>query len=296
MKIAFINRDRETSHKGGDLIQIAELTSELQKLGVEISYFNGDSLPAGNFLEPFDLVNVFHSNFQFSLFGVRAAVAQGKPYVLTPIFFTSVFGIEWEDVRWAVNNAAYLLPNSPREIATIETVLGMYLLTRSIRAIPNGTSARFHCRRPFEDRPIDILTMAQRGGKGDDMIEELAAAERFSYSSPKDIPHNRLQDCYAECKVFVHASSSEVMSLVIGEALCAGCRVLATAHNPGNSWYGPGLRIIDPGDKEGVRQAMKDALASKEWDYSPNEAARKLTWESAAAQYLQVYKQCLNLA
>ena len=79
------------------------------------------------------------------------------------------------------------------------------------------------------------------------------------------------------------------MSLTIGEALCAGCRVMATTGNRGNEWYGDGLYTFDP--KDLTADMIERAYNAKEWDYSPNAAARKLTWDSVALQLKGFYEQ-----
>jgi glycosyltransferase involved in cell wall biosynthesis len=107
------------------------------------------------------------------------------------------------------------------------------------------------------------------------------------------VPHKELPAIYAKHKVFVNASGSERMSLTIGEALCAGCRVLATTENRGNEHY-PGLVTFNPtGDLS--RAALKGLIRGAifmphdEWIWRPNDAARKLTWDSVAKQLEQVY-------
>ncbi len=93
--------------------------------------------------------------------------------------------------------------------------------------------------------------------------------------------------------MFVNASDSERMSLTIGEALCANCRVLATTGNWGNSWY-QGLVTFDPKDESKLEHLIRWALASPTWDYRPNAAARCLTWEWVAMKIEAVYKEVLG--
>ena len=101
---------------------------------------------------------------------------------------------------------------------------------------------------------------------------------------------------YKSHRVFVHAADLEVMSLVIGEALCANCRVLATNTNPGNVWY-PGLVTFTPhmpANKSALREKLASAYECPHWDYAPNEAARTLTWDYVAAQLKQLYEEILK--
>ncbi len=95
-------------------------------------------------------------------------------------------------------------------------------------------------------------------------------------------------------KVFVNASGSERMSLTIGEALCADCRVLATNQNWGNEWY-EGLVTFDPTDETKLEHLIRWALNSPTWDYRPNAAARCITWDWVAGKLEEVYREVLSV-
>jgi hypothetical protein len=161
-----------------------------------------------------------------------------------------------------------------------------------VRIIPNGTDPIFH--HEADQREKSVLTVSARGpsDKGVPMVAGICKRLGVLYFNASDLVHSSLSTCYPHFKVFVNASGSERMSLTIGEALCAGCRVLATEENWANAWY-PGLVTFNPSDELYLEHLIRLALTSADWDYRPNAAARCLTWDFVAEKLEGVYKEVL---
>ena len=143
-------------------------------------------------------------------------------------------------------------------------------------------------------RPV-VLAVSARGDsdKNIPMLRRICQGANIPLTVASGISRSDLAAMYPEHMVFVNASESERMSLTIGEALCAGCRVLATQENWGNEWY-PGLVTFDPTDELHLEHLIKWALSSPDWDYRPNTAARCLTWDWVAEKLEAVYREALS--
>jgi hypothetical protein len=150
----------------------------------------------------------------------------------------------------------------------------------------------FHCA-PSGVRS-GIIAVSARGDsdKNIPLLRKICESDSLNLQVATDWSRQKLANDLRYYKVFVNASGSERMSLTIGEALCAGCRVLATNQNWGNSHY-PGLVTFDPKDEIHLEHMIRFALTSPDWDYRPNAAARCLTWDFVAEKLEGVYREVL---
>src|SRR6267142_5790113 len=113
MRVAFLNRPR--TYPGGDMIAMDATIHALQELGVYARFVS-----APGFVKDFDLVHMFHCNFDWSWQNYQAIKAAGKSYVLTPIFYPDLLsGITREELKEIINSAAYLTPFSFAEFKEI---------------------------------------------------------------------------------------------------------------------------------------------------------------------------------
>ena len=166
--------------------------------------------------------------------------------------------------------------------------------------VPSGTIREF-CYLPDiidihpNSREAGVLTVSARGpsDKNCGIIEECCKELGVPFFVAHDIPHEQLPEIYFRSKVFVQASTYENMSRTVGEALCAGCRVVATEHNMGNEWY-PGLVTINPIQQDSLKSAIVYALESPDWNWMPNRTARRMTWRRTASILLNLYTECLQ--
>ena len=100
---------------------------------------------------------------------------------------------------------------------------------------------------------------------------------------------SKLPPIYKAHRLFVNNSDSERMSLTVGEALCAGCRVVSNHGNRGAENY---RNLI-------VDYITEDLIARSynlpDWDYLPNHDARQLTWDLVATRLIKVYEEVLSV-
>ncbi len=297
MRIAFLNRGRE-AHPGGDVIALDATMDALRKRGHTVDEIGWVAEKLVNY----DICHLMHCNFDWALGGYQAIQTAKKPYVLTPIYYPGplLCGITREQLMETFINAAAITPFSHCEIDHIYSEIGGIDRPRFLskyRVIPNATDELFHSDWPDTEafRPNDVLCVSARGesDKNVTMVRRIADRLQCKFRLATELSREELKGAYIHSRVFVNASGSERMSLTIGEALCAGCRVLATDQNWGNSHY-PGLVEFDPADENRLELLIKWALESPDWDYRPNSAARCITWDWVAGKLEEVYREVLN--
>lgn len=308
MRIAILNRQRE-AYPGGDLVQIDATVEALRKHGVEAVY-----APEGwtlDWLRSFDLVHVFHVNFGWSKYNFNRVQESGMKYVVTPIFYpTRDLGMNGEEMLEALAGSEAVLVHSPREwqdiydcftSPVVDNINLLSILSKKLKDfVPNGTdTSLFH--PPIQGRPpigrnyVACVT-ARAGDKNERLVEEQCRLLDIPYRCIIGVKRPELAAILREqVKLFVNASDSERMSLTIGEALCSGCRVLATNQNRGNTWYGAGLATIpcSPVNTNKLRGAIAEAYWAREdeWIWDPNNKASLLTWDVVAEKIAKIYKE-----
>ncbi len=293
LRVCFLNRGRET-HPGGDVIALDATMDALRRAGVDCEETGWDveRMRRGGF----DLAHVFHCNFDWSLGNVRAAKEAGLHYVLTPVYYPGPLqsGISDYDLDKIICWAAALTPFSKAEMNELSSELELPHLNYHV--VPNGTAHSFH--RISDPMLRDgVLCVSARGesDKGVPMVREICSALEIPFTCATSVPHDNLPAFYKNHRVFVNASESERMSLTIGEALCANCRVLASTGNRGNEHY-PKLVTFDPTNRFELSRLIHRAYYSPGWDTQPNHAARALTWDVVAERLIEVYKGVLGHA
>lgn len=298
MRIAFLNRGRDV-YPGGDVIALDATMNALRKRGVECieTGWDVDRLRG----ESFDLAHIFHCNFSWSWGNFEAVALKAKlPYVLTPIYYPGLLaGISRSQITELLTTAKYILPFSRLEQ---DEIRADWFPTRNSKweIIPNGTGLEFHYSKleePLVGRHGVLCVAARHGDKNVDLVAGLCAELGFEFRCATDIEHSKLPAIYKRYRVFVNASGSERMSLTVGEALCAGCRVLSSQGNRGNEHY-PGLvtfQTMGEGHRRTLKTLIKEAYMRADWDWRPNEAARKLTWDAVAVDLESVYKVVLGV-
>lgn len=285
MKVCFLNRGRET-HPGGDVLALDATMAALRRKGVHVEETGWDveRMKAGEF----DLAHVFHCNFDWSFGNARAVRAAGLKYVLTPIFYEGLLsGITSEELKWIIYTAERVLPFSKREVSEVR--VAAFLHPHPSIIIPNGTDPIFHDTSDAMKR-IGVLCVSARGenDKGIPQVKAICEKLRFPFTCITGIPHDQLPPIYKAYRLFVNNSDSERMSLTVGEALCAGCRVVSNHGNRGSEHF---RNLV-------VDYIHEDLIARSynlpDWDYLPNHDARQLTWDLVADRLIKVYEEVLR--
>ncbi len=277
------------------MLTIDDLTAALKEFDVEATMMQGWWKPKE--LQGFDLLHIRHCNFTWSQYNFDGARASGVPYVVTPMFYPRAdLGMDYDDIRGALEGAVAVVPQSWREWDEIqEACQPNHIEARMVEAVPNGTDARFHAPNANggHQRKGVLCVSARAGDKNTRLVQMACERLGLPYKEATTIDHKFMPLVYRQFRVFVNASDSERMSRTVGEALCAGCRVVAPVGNRGNEWYGPRLHIVDPQDAQALSEAIDFAYHSPNWDYSPNEKARAMTWRETARRMSEIYREVL---
>lgn len=285
LKVAVLNRPRH-AWPGGDVVHIDELSSALSLLGVHRAYF--DAPPNREVLELYDVIHIYHVNFQWSENNFEAVKTIDKPVVLTAIYYPHI-GINRSKIRQYLERCSRIVCYSMWEAKEMGQETGY---SGRCAIIPPGVSSEFYAKDEHGERPKQVMTAAARmGDKNVNRVKECCSNLNLECTVATQIGRPVLPKMYKEHKVFVNASSSERFGLTILEGLAAGCRVLATKYSRGLEHL-PGIYQIDPHSWE-LEQHIKKAYFGKDWDFTPNKAARNMSWLKAAESYRQLYGEVL---
>lgn len=284
MKIAIFNRDLD-SHPGGDQIAILALQSALQKRGHKVWYAQGNYLPSK--LKEFDIAHVQHCQFGWAWANTSACYYNKLPYILIPMWYEGYSENNDYLVKQVVKNASMVCPFSRTEAFEMAGLMSQF------NCIPNGTDPKFHSTKSHDQRN-GVICVAARPGKGEEIVASICKKLNIPFHFVTGLKYESMPSIYKNARVLVNASGGERMSLTTAEALCAGCRVIDTIHNRGNEWY-LGIVKIDPKDEKNLKYAINCAYDSEKWNwnYTPNEIARQLTWDFVAEKYEGVYESCM---
>ncbi len=282
MRVAFLNRAPQP--QGGDGVAMQAAIAALSRAGVHAVQLWGANL---GLLREFDIAHIFHLDFHFCRANFEAVRRAGVPYVLTPIYYGEFAEMSHSEMLEALWGAAEVLPFSQREGEELRVRFDI-----ASTPVPNGTDPAFHAEPSPERRGVCVSDWGC--SKRSDVIERACAALGLPFGWARGIPAADMPGFYRQYRVFATATTSDRMSLSVGEALCSGCRVLASDANRGNGHY-PGLRTMPAATTEAEwAAAIREAHEAPQWDWRPNEAARRLTWDGTAAAYKAAYERALN--
>lgn len=284
MRVAILNHP--PAERGGDQVALNYLIPALRSEGVEVEHVWGGGL-AGK-LAGFDLAHIFHINCCHCGANFGAAREAGLPYVVTPIFYPELLEMPRNGQAGWIAGARAVMPFTNTERYELEKELGTQF--RCV-VIPNGTDPKFHAE-PSDER-VGVCTEDWNGTKFHATIRLACEGLGIPFTRLDRTPHEQMPYILRTFRLYASASRSDRMSLSVGEALCAGCRVLSSAANRGNEWYF-GLETIDPLSPRHVwMDRIAGAYHATEWNWAPNEAARHLTWDGTAKRTAEVYREAL---
>lgn len=311
LRVMLNNRDPRPM--GGDMVQVYETRDALKKIGVEATF----SCSAGEDLSGYDLVHMFHMNFTWSWNFYQNAKRQGKPLVISSIFYpTEGAGVSFAQQKEMAEYANALISLSSFESGEIRHCLGF---EKKITLIPNGVSNLFlspgESINPFGEpfimsagrmehlkghlRVLDVamqlkLPIVIAGGGGHPpYLEEVKAMKYPRLVLTGEIPQEELVKYYRGCHTFVMASHSERMTLTALEAGATDANLVVTKYNGGNEWM-PGLTIADALDRNDLIAKAEKEFAQPRGHARWQEFIQKnLTWDKVAEQVKQIYLEAL---
>ncbi len=128
-----------------------------------------------------------------------------------------------------------------------------------------------------------------------DVNAVLARNPTFTLLGP--CPHKDVLSLAARSKVYISTSWLETGCLGDLESFAAGCRVIASAHSPTCEILGDMVRYARPGCLAEIRAAVLEELDKQEPVnmLQRKEVLGKFLWKNLASEYVQIYRQELNL-
>ena len=184
-----------------------------------------------------------------------------------------------------------------------------------IALVPNGVGELFTPGGEEEDYILFAGTLEPRKGI-DDLIAvyeslpeprprlilcgdrgwgHVATAARGDIVAVGYVTREKLRDLYRHAKVFVYPSRAEGFGIPPLEAMACGAPVIATRVGAIPDFAGDAALLVDPGDREALRDALvrllRDRALRRELRARGPERARRYRWETSAATMTQLLEE-----
>ena len=361
MKIAFISRATLYSTPGGDTKQIDLTAHYLRAIGIQVDVFltnqavdykKYDLLHFFNIIRPADIItHVVKSGKPFLLstifldFGhIEKNTQGGSRGILNKLFtedaieYIKVIGrrlkngepimspqyIKWghrKSVKWVLERASILLPNSENEYRRLAT---KYNMERPYHVVPNGIDSQVAARvSKHNERYKDAILCVARIELRKNQLNLIRALSNTKYKliihgkhSPNHeayyqqcraeagqnvqfsewLTEEELYEMYHSAKVHVLASYFETTGLSSLEASVMGCNIVITDRGDTRDYFEGDAWYCDPDSPASIKAAVDAAFNARYSEEFKKKILREYTWERAAAETLHAYKQVLSVA
>lgn len=301
MRVLFFNRNH-SSWPGGDAVHLEHTMLELRKLGVECDYRY--TLPTVEELKTYDLVHVFHINFNWSRLIIQECLIEQIPYVITPLFYPEKFDVEFPEMKGYLDAAKKVFVLSPTEEQEMIKLTGCN--GENIAIIPNGVDKDLF---NYEGRDATSFSRAitlARVIPSKGILEAALACQRleipFAYAGQvhDQAYHEQIlatgaqylgvlqpEDVARALKtshLYICTSESERMSLGVLEAAACGLPIVDSIHNRG-AYLLPHSERVDPKNNDDL-----DAAILHKW-YVQQNLDTVLSWSDVAREVKAFYDE-----
>jgi len=156
LKILIQNLSDVRTNPGGDTVQMERTAEFLRSVGHEVDFDWGPSPD----LSRFDLAYLFNlSAPELTVQQARNALRQGKPYVLSSIYWDLDAAVPWTAYEFPRNWAKRLLPKR----AARKRALQLEILRGARMIFPNSIAERDHILKKFGGLDADRFTIVLNG-------------------------------------------------------------------------------------------------------------------------------------
>ena len=180
-----------------------------------------------------------------------------------------------------------------------------------IALVPNGVDEFFSPGGEEEDYILFAGTLEPRKGI-DDLVavyESLPqprprlviAGDRgwkTNFETIGYVTRDQLRDLYRRAKIFVYPSRAEGFGIPPLEAMACGAPVVATRVGAIPEFAGDAALLVDPGDRDGLRDAiarlLRDPVLRRELRARGPERAKRYRWETSAATMTQLLEDAVR--
>lgn len=309
---------------GGGEIQLLKTRSALQELGHEVSLHDvwKPRLREADVVQFFSVqggVENFHHYIK----------SQGIPFAIAPILWPGrdLTAYPLDEIRWMLNTADVILPNSRMEAERLSEVFRIPL--EKFHPVPNGVD-RIFCedtsstgelfRRTFQvDEPFSLclgnieprknqlmlancaretrsLVIAAGHARDPQYLQaaEVAGAGYFRYVGPLEHASELHRSAYRACRTFLLPSLLETPGLAALEAAAMGCRLVVTQEGCAREYFGDHASYCDPESSDSIIDAWHASLSGPE--KSPTLRDRitsNYLWKHAALATIKAYEHLL---
>jgi glycosyltransferase involved in cell wall biosynthesis len=358
MKVLFIARSTFYSAPGGDTMQAEATAKYLRRAGVHVSirlcnekinYADFDLLHFFNIIRPADhLKHIKASGKPFVISPVFVDYSEyerfhrrgwaGKISRLLPpstleylkVIARRIFNGEKiispsylfmghkKAVRYLLENAKMLLPNSESEYSRLRKAFGK---EAPYSVIPNGVDPElFHSDSAEESTRTDVLCAARIEGVKNQLnlvralnnapyrltIAGKASPNAAAYEKgcreaagsniifTGQLSKEELIQQYKKAKVHVLPSWFETTGLSSLEAAVMGCNLVVSDRGDTREYFGDSAFCCEPGDPASIREKVEQAMNAPFNEAFRQHILQHYTWEIAAAKTLQAYKLVLD--
>ncbi len=266
------------------------------------------------------ILNLFNSNAQEYIKTMGKSILKGEKIISANYIWMG----HKRSVKWVLQNASIILPNSESEYKRLFSAYG---IEKKYFVIPNGADVEtFNYKTEdisLKDRNMVLCVARIEQRKNQlNLIKALnntpfqvfllgnPAPNHISYyneckkiSGPnihfiKAIPQEELAKYYTQAKVHVLPSWFETTGLSSLEALYSGCNIVLTKYGDTKDYFDPKYCFYcDPASVSSIREAVKKAAdADLNTEYIDT-VRLKYNWKKAAEKTLIAYRQLtLNTA
>lgn len=293
MRVLHYNRDH-SRWIGGDAVQVENTVAALNRRGWSCTY----SCNPDEDLTQYDLVHIYHLTYQWGPDMALRCRGEGKPYVMSAIYYPQGGHVLMEIVDNSVKTIAL------SEIEKCEMVHILNCRPDKIVVIPNGVDSSIFYP---DKRLIGVINIGQIiETKGVLLLAESCKRLDLPYihigqfhgddygraclnlidKHYQDLSQTQVAEYLRKSRIYVCPSLGERQSLGVLEGAACGLPVVDSSFNRGARLL-PSSVIVDPRDPEALDGAiMVQYMASQNTDIVP-------TWDAVAAQISEVYNEAV---
>lgn len=303
MKILYQNRP-ENGWIGGDMIQLFATMREVRKKGHEVAFNDQPLIRPALLLRSFDIVHTFNFSMSWTKYQIWAAKNANKKAICSMIYQEMEDYIPYEEQQKMLDSVDACIFLHEGEIERVKRHLKID--ESKIHIVPNGID-EFWFEKQSVDPTIEefVLTVGRIDGTkgqletakackklgiryiciGEIIDEEYARkCELFGAVLYPPMKPNDLIRFYASCSVFVLASKTELMPLVVMEAGAQGKPIVLTKNC---EWDIPVYRCENT--KESIMENISLALAQKN-NFVFRDMVKEMTWDKVGDKIIKIYE------
>lgn len=324
MKILFLARPDLFRISAGDTVQLAQLTTALEKVGLKIDL---RTELENNIIRNYDLVHIFNilrcdSAFEQCL----AAKSFRKPLIITPIYWNMREYLErivpsklanWNNAQQKrgqiLSMADLIAPNAEREWLEIEKDFALGL---PHRVIYNGVNSFFYNTLCKEREGIisvgrihrrkNQLTLIRALNNLNIPLTIIGDVNDWSYyqecmSEKKDqikiitgLKQSQLLAYYGKARVHLLASWYDTPGLVNLEAGLAGCNLVTTNRGTAQEYFADYAYYCSPDDCKEIREKTIQAYYAPLKEGLSEIILKRFSWGVIAEKTKKIYNDLLN--